>query len=47
MTVLQRINEDWGKTIIMVTHDPKTSEYANIVRHLDKGEMLPATGVSS
>jgi putative ABC transport system ATP-binding protein len=47
MTVLQQINEDWGKTIIMVTHDPKTSEYAKIVRHLDKGEMLPLAETSS
>jgi putative ABC transport system ATP-binding protein len=41
MTVLQKLNRDYGKTIVMVTHDPKTSQYATVTRHLDKGKMLP------
>ncbi len=41
MTILQKINQDYGKTVIMVTHDPKTASYASITRHLDKGAMLP------
>lgn len=41
MTVLQRLNRDQGKTVIMVTHDPRAADYASITRHLDKGEMLP------
>lgn len=41
MTILQKVNQDFGKTVIMVTHDPKTASYASITRHLDKGAMLP------
>ncbi len=41
MTVLQKLNEDHGKTVIMVTHDPRTAHYSSITRHLDKGKMLP------
>ena len=44
MTILQKINSDHGKTIIMVTHDPKTAAYASVTRHLDKGAMLPLQG---
>jgi putative ABC transport system ATP-binding protein len=47
MTVLKKLNQDHGKTIIMVTHDPRASEYASITRHLDKGEMLPLEKTSS
>lgn len=32
-----KLNEDLGKTIIMVTHDPAAAERASIIRHLDKG----------
>lgn len=41
MTILRKLNQDFGKTIIMVTHDPKASGYASVTRHLDKGLMLP------
>lgn len=41
MKVLQKLNRDFGKTIIMVTHDPKACAYATITRHLDKGTILP------
>ncbi len=41
MTVIQKLNQDHGKTVIMVTHDPKTAQYATVTRYLDKGEMLP------
>jgi len=39
--ILRKLNRDFGKTIIMVTHDPKASTFATVTRHLDKGEMLP------
>jgi putative ABC transport system ATP-binding protein len=48
LTLLQHLNREHGKTIIMVTHDPKAAEYARHVLHLDKGvlverpETLPA-----
>jgi putative ABC transport system ATP-binding protein len=39
--ILSRLNRDFGKTIIMVTHDPKAALAASVVRHLDKGLLLP------
>jgi len=41
LTILSRLNRDFGKTIIMVTHDPKAAAAASVVRHLDKGLLLP------
>jgi len=40
MTILRKLNQDFGKTVIMVTHDPNASKFASVVRHLDKGRML-------
>jgi putative ABC transport system ATP-binding protein len=39
--ILRTLNREYGKTIVMVTHDPKASTYATLTRHLDKGNMLP------
>ncbi|MCK4857208.1 MAG: ABC transporter ATP-binding protein [candidate division Zixibacteria bacterium] len=39
MSMLSRLNSEFGKTIIMVTHDPRAAKAAHIVRHLDKGEL--------
>ena len=39
MTLLERLNHEFKKTIIMVTHDPRAAEKANAVKHLDKGEL--------
>jgi putative ABC transport system ATP-binding protein len=41
LAILGRLNRDFGKTIIMVTHDPRAAKAASVVRHLDKGELLP------
>ncbi|MBI2455291.1 MAG: ATP-binding cassette domain-containing protein, partial [candidate division NC10 bacterium] len=41
LTILSRLNREFGKTIIMVTHDPKAAGVASVVRHLDKGLLLP------
>jgi putative ABC transport system ATP-binding protein len=38
LTLLERLNREFKKTIIMVTHDPHAAEKAHIIRHLDKGE---------
>jgi putative ABC transport system ATP-binding protein len=35
--LMERLNEEQGKTIIMVTHDPRAAEKAHIIRHLEKG----------
>lgn len=37
MDLMDRLNTESGKTIIMVTHDPRAAEKAHIMRHLDKG----------
>ncbi len=37
LTLLEQLNQDFGKTIIMVTHDPKAAEKARKIHHLDKG----------
>lgn len=42
LTLLQKLNREHGKTIIMVTHDPKAAEYANRTVHLDKGLLVDA-----
>ena len=39
LTLLERLNREFKKTIVMVTHDPHAAERAHIVRHLDKGEL--------
>ena len=39
LTLLQLLNRDHGKTIIMVTHDPKAAEFARRVVYLDKGTL--------
>jgi putative ABC transport system ATP-binding protein len=41
LTLLSRLNTEYGKTIIMVTHDPHAAKFANKIRYLDKGELLP------
>jgi putative ABC transport system ATP-binding protein len=39
LTLLQMLNREHGKTIVMVTHDPKAAEYARRQLHLDKGTL--------
>jgi putative ABC transport system ATP-binding protein len=39
MRLLQMLNREHGKTIVMVTHDPKAAEYADRRLHLDKGTL--------
>ncbi len=34
---MDRLNREFGKTIIMVTHDPRAAEKAHLIRHLEKG----------
>ncbi|MEO7012815.1 MAG: ABC transporter ATP-binding protein [Dokdonella sp.] len=41
--LLQLLNREHGKTIIMVTHDPKAAEYATHTLHLDKGTLVEST----
>ncbi|MGA9420867.1 MAG: ABC transporter ATP-binding protein [Rhodanobacteraceae bacterium] len=46
LTLLQRLNKEHGKTIIMVTHDPKAAEYATHTLHLDKGTLVEQAALS-
>ena len=39
LKLLQALNREHGKTIVMVTHDPLAAEYANRTLHLDKGRL--------
>ncbi|OLD85661.1 MAG: ABC transporter ATP-binding protein [Gemmatimonadetes bacterium 13_1_20CM_4_66_11] len=45
MMLLQALNRDHGKTIVMVTHDPKAAEYARHQLRLDKGTLAESTGL--
>ncbi|HEY3067074.1 MAG TPA: ABC transporter ATP-binding protein [Methylomirabilota bacterium] len=44
LTLLQMLNREHGKTIVMVTHDPKAADYARRRLHLDKGTLAPLSG---
>jgi len=39
LALLRRLNEEMGKTIIMVTHDSRAASHAHAIMHLDKGEL--------
>ena len=49
MDLLRRLHRELGRTLIMVTHDPKTATFADRTLHLEKGKLVteqaPATGV--
>jgi putative ABC transport system ATP-binding protein len=39
LTLMERLNKEFEKTIIMVTHDPRAAEKAKVLHHLDKGDL--------
>jgi putative ABC transport system ATP-binding protein len=39
LNLLSRLNKEFGKTVLMVTHDPAAAERAGRVHHLDKGQL--------
>jgi putative ABC transport system ATP-binding protein len=43
LTLLQRLNQEYRKTIVMVTHDPHAAERASRVLHLEKGTLVEQT----
>src|SRR5258708_2196803 len=45
LDLLALLNREHGKTIIMVTHDPKAADHARHVLHLDKGRLVEALTV--
>ncbi len=42
LEMMRMLNREFGKTIVMVTHDPAAARYADHVLHLDKGEFVDA-----
>jgi putative ABC transport system ATP-binding protein len=42
LNILSKLNKDFGKTIVLVTHDPHAAQFATQVYHLEKGEMTDA-----
>ena len=47
LSLLQQLNREHGKTIIIVTHDPKAAEYARHTVHLDKGTLVNQSETAS
>jgi putative ABC transport system ATP-binding protein len=47
MNLLQRLNRELGKTLIMVTHDPRTTEYASRTLHLEKGRLVESDALAA
>ncbi|NNM61195.1 MAG: ABC transporter ATP-binding protein [Steroidobacteraceae bacterium] len=43
LSLLRQLNREHGKTIVLVTHDPKAAEFATHTLHLDKGELVEPT----
>jgi putative ABC transport system ATP-binding protein len=39
LTILGRLNKEFGKTVVMVTHDPHAAQFASKMHHLEKGEL--------
>ena len=47
LTLLQRLNREHGKTIVMVTHDPKAAGYAGRLVQLDKGTLVTGAAATA
>ena len=43
LDLLNRLNREFHKTIVMVTHDPRAAAHAHRLLHLDKGVLSPET----
>jgi putative ABC transport system ATP-binding protein len=37
LVLMERLSRELGKTVIMVTHDPRAARRASVIKHLDKG----------
>jgi putative ABC transport system ATP-binding protein len=40
LTILSKLNEQFGKTIVMVTHDPHAAQFAHKTLYLEKGDLI-------
>ena len=43
LTLMERLNKEFKKTILIVTHDPHAASKARVVRHLEKGDLIRET----
>ncbi len=43
LTLMERLNKEFKKTILIVTHDPHAAERANTMHHLDKGDLIKSS----
>jgi putative ABC transport system ATP-binding protein len=41
LTLLKKLNQEYGKTIIMITHDPQAAQFATRTLYLEKGLLMP------
>jgi putative ABC transport system ATP-binding protein len=39
--LLARLNKEFNKTVLLVTHDPHAAHFATKIRYLEKAELLP------
>ena len=40
LTLMERLNKEFNKTVVMVTHDPHAASKAHLIRHLEKGDLI-------
>ena len=40
LTLMERLNKEFNKTVVMVTHDPHAASKAHMIRHLEKGDLI-------
>ena len=45
MDLIHDLSKEYGKTVLMVTHDPLAAEHADVTLHLDKGVLVEASSV--
>ncbi|HUX60098.1 MAG TPA: ABC transporter ATP-binding protein, partial [Ignavibacteriaceae bacterium] len=43
LLLMERLNKEFNKTIVMVTHDPHAASKAHVIRHLEKGDLIQET----
>jgi putative ABC transport system ATP-binding protein len=42
LTLLERLNKEFKKTVLIVTHDPHAAERAHLTKYIDKGDLVEA-----
>jgi len=47
LDLLDRLVREYGKTVLMVTHDPLAAKHARLVRHMEKGALVDGGGLGS